>query len=306
MKEGERISENWWTDLYDDLLAGVLLEGTDTHEIHRTVSFLKNALELSSDDLVFDQCCGTGRISVALADQGFRVLGIDLIESYVESAVQKAKSSSVEIDFEAADAFEFRCPEPCAGALNWWTSFGYASSDLENIQMLERAFESIRPGGKYALDFMNVPGVIHHFKPEVVSRGQSATEGEILLTRTSEIDVAAGMMKKVWSYKLESGRRVEHRSAVRMYDPPTLARLFKEAGFRNILILYGSNSPPLAALSMKQHFDDTPLLRSRSRARGERACPGEASFVGDLDASAITLDSPRCIIVGQRPIQRMV
>ena len=92
MKEGERISENWWTDLYDDLLAGVLLEGTDTHEIHRTVSFLKNALELSSDDLVFDQCCGTGRISVALADQGFRVLGIDLIESYVESAVQKAKS----------------------------------------------------------------------------------------------------------------------------------------------------------------------------------------------------------------------
>jgi hypothetical protein len=42
--------------------------------------------------------------------------------------------------------------------------------------------------------------------------------------------------------------------------------------------LYGSNSPPLAALSMKQHFDDTPLLRSRSRARGERACPGEASF----------------------------
>ena len=29
---------------------------------------------------------------------------------------------------------------------------------------------------------------------------------------------------------------------------------------------------------MKQHFDDTPLLRSRSRARGERACPGEASF----------------------------
>ena len=42
--------------------------------------------------------------------------------------------------------------------------------------------------------------------------------------------------------------------------------------------LYGSNSPPLAALSMKQHFDDTPLLRSRRRARGERACPGEASF----------------------------
>jgi manganese/zinc/iron transport system substrate-binding protein len=44
--------------------------------------------------------------------------------------------------------------------------------------------------------------------------------------------------------------------------------------------LYGSNSPPLAALSMKQHFDDTPLLRSRSRARGERACPGEASLIG--------------------------
>lgn len=259
MKNDEVQAKSWWADLYDDLLADILLENTSSSEIEATLDFLKSALCLSKGDLLFDQCCGTGRLSVPLAEKGFQVIGIDLIDSYVESAQKRASELGVQASFIAADAFQYESEVPCAGAFNWWTSFGYEASDEKNLLMLGRAFRSISPGGYYALDFMNVPGVIYHFKPEVVTRGMSKADGEILLVRESHCDIENGIMHKKWDYFLESGRRVQHHSTVRLYDPPTLKRLFETAGFRNIRIF------------------------------------------GDLDESKITLNSPRCIILAQRP-----
>ena len=249
----------WWEDFYDGYLADVLLEGHNDGESTRTVEFLKSVLGISRGDLVFDQCCGTGRVAVPLAEAGFRVVGIDLIEPYVASARAKLDGSGFDATFQAADAFEFVVPELCAGALNWWTSFGYAMADRENVRMLERAFESITPGGRFALDFMNAPGVLRHFQKETITRGHSKAEGEILLIRESKVDVANGVLEKDWTYYIENGKRVKHHTSVRLYHPPDLRRLFETVGFANVKLF------------------------------------------GDLDASPITLESPRCIIVGTKP-----
>jgi len=160
--------------------------------------------------------------------------GIDLIEIYISAGRKLATEKGTSAQFETADAFEYRCPKPCDAALNWWTSFGYSKDDEVNLRMLRRAFESIKPGGRFALDFMNVPGVLRYFKPQVVTYGKSETEGDILLVRESHIDVPSGMLHKTWHYHLESGRHVTHETSVRMYDPPALRRLFETAGFENV------------------------------------------------------------------------
>ena len=58
----------WWSALYDDLLADVLLDATTPAQIDETVAFLVDKLALRPGDRVFDQCAGVGRISIPLAD----------------------------------------------------------------------------------------------------------------------------------------------------------------------------------------------------------------------------------------------
>jgi SAM-dependent methyltransferase len=252
------MAEQWWKSLYDDLLAKILLNSTSETDIKKTVLFLQKALDINPGELVLDQCCGTGRLSIAMSKLGHKLIGVDLIDSYIQEAKQQSISNS-DCRFFCDDAFNFTSHEPVKAVFNWWTSFGYSESDSKNKQMLERAFESLEVGGKFALDFMNVPGLYRNFQPQVVTR-INEPDGELTLIRESEIDHTTGILLKIWTYFLSDGRKVQHRSQVRLYSPHQLHELFAACGFENIQIF------------------------------------------GDIDFSDIDLSSPRCIIIGRKPL----
>jgi SAM-dependent methyltransferase len=250
--------DEWWKPFYDELLADVLLEQTNEAEIDETADFLVNVLGLTPGQRALDQCCGSGRITIALAKRGLIMTGVDLVPNYISRAQARAQGEGLNVDLRVGDAFEFKAEALCDGAFNWWTSFGYSGDDRRNLAMLQRAWDSLRPGGRFALDFMNVPGLYRHFQPHMVTHCRNA-QGAVTLVRESALDVACGVIRKHWTYILQDGRRVEHDTSVRLYDPPALRRLFAEAGFRN------------------------------------------TSIFGDRDGSSLTLDSARCIVVGQKP-----
>lgn len=219
----------WWETFYDDSLADMLLEQTSDEEMTGTVSFLQKALELSPGARLLDQCCGSGRLTWKMAELGYTITGMDLIPGYIERARNRQVAGNSAPDFEVADAFEFVADPPCDAVFNWWTSFGYSDSDETNTLMLKRASESLLPGGRYALDFMNVPGLYRHFQPHVVTRN-----GDVTLVRESTLDLAANTIRKQWTYFLPNGQRTVHHSSVRLYDPAALRRLFEAAGFTDI------------------------------------------------------------------------
>lgn len=245
----------WWETFYDENLADMLLEQTSMAEICQAADFLVAQLHLQPGALVLDQCCGSGRLTWEMARRGYTMRGMDLISIYIERAKQRESAAETAPSFEVADAFVFKADPPCDAVFNWWTSFGYAESDDINQLMLRRAWESLRKGGFYALDFMNVPGLYRHFLPHVVTRN-----GEVTLIRESTLDLSANVIRKQWTYFLPDGRRVVHHSAVRLYDPAALRRLFEDVGFT------------------------------------------EVTFYGDVDASPLTLNSPRCIITARKPL----
>jgi len=245
----------WWQTFYDENLADMLLEKTSAAEIAFAADFLIQTLALRDGDHVLDQCCGSGRLTWEMARRSYVMRGMDLIPCYIARAQSREPAGDNAPRFEVADAFVFKAEPPCHAVFNWWTSFGYADDDATNTLMLRRAYESLRPGGRYALDFMNVPGLYRHFLPHVVTRC-----GEVTLIRESTLDLAANVIRKQWTYFQPDGRRVVHHSAVRLYDPAALRRLFESAGF------------------------------------------DEITFFGDVDASPLTLNSPRCIITARRPL----
>ena len=226
----------WWYSLYDDNLALMLLENTDQTEIENTISFLRKHLKLEPHQRVFDQCCGTGRLALSLAEE-YDVVGVDLIDGYIELAKTKAQKINVNLELLAGDAFEFKLSEQADVAINWWTSFGYSENDDQNSLMIQRAFESIKSGGFYALDFMNVPGIYRHFLEDVVtSVDDNGTE--LVLVRKSTIDFSNDRLIKEWRYFTEDGEKARYHSDVSLYTPAQLIKLFEKVGFVEIQ-LYG-------------------------------------------------------------------
>jgi len=252
------MTAEWWTTLYDEHLAEILLVRKDEVELQKTLRFLRTRLRLTPRAHIFDQCCGIGSLALPLAAQGFQVSGCDLGQGYVTRGKDEAQRAGLEVDLHHADAFEFVPSQLCDGAFNWWTSFGYADTDAQNTRMLERALEALKPGATFALDFMNVPGVLRSFQPEVITTRETSRD-PIQLTRLSVIEPTTMTMHKTWRYELAGGERIEHQSRVRLYTPRELGELFARAGFTQM------------------------------------------RFFGGLDDEPLTLDSPRCIVLAERP-----
>jgi SAM-dependent methyltransferase len=235
----------WWEALYDDLLAEVFLAGTDPAELNATTTFLIDKLFLSPGDLVFDQCCGIGTVALALAARGLRLLGVDQSASYVCRAREAARHRGLAgCTFHQADAFTFVPEQRCAAAVNWRTGFGGAGKDETNRNMLARAYATLRPGGRFALDYQNVPYLLRHFQ-EVLVRRHRLPEGEVVLLRQSTPDLPRGILHQRWTWFLPDGRRREGLSAVRLYAPHELARLLVECGFEEPAFFGGVRGEPL-------------------------------------------------------------
>ncbi len=227
----------WVGALYDDWLADQLLV-RDEAELEGTLRFLTEQLALAPGKRVLDQCCGIGTLMMPLAERGLSVVGVDQAVGYIERARGEATRRGLPLEAHAADAGVFVPTTPVDAAFNWWTSFGYGATDAENREMLARAFESLVSGGRFALDTMNVPGVLRHFQRDVVVHRQTA-RGEVLLLRETTIDLRAGRMNKRWTYFVDGERRVEHPSSVRLYMPEAIVAFFESVGFVDVA-LFGS------------------------------------------------------------------
>jgi SAM-dependent methyltransferase len=244
-------TDGWWQPFFDDDYASWGLSDTPTEIIRQTVEFLVTTLELEPGAVVFDQCCGIGRLSLPLGERGVSVIGIEQSETYVKTAQREAEQRALPCRFFHGDAFEFVAPEPCDAAFNWFTSFGYSADDATNVRMLDRAFESLKPGGRFALDFMNLPQVFGQFKARHFERSKAAGSEGLLILYETEPDFLSGMMNSDWTLIRPDGRRETRRVSTRLLLPSDLVRMFHEAGFEDVRLYGWIDGEPLTRLSRR-------------------------------------------------------
>lgn len=238
--------EPWWHEFFDDDYAAYGLLNTDPNEDSAIAEFIIRSLELKPGDTVFDQCCGVGRISLQMAARGMNVVGVDRVQSYVDIATREADKRQVSgCAFHCADAHQFVSPIPCDGAVNWFTSFGYSPDDEQNIRFFQSAFVSLKPGGRFMIDYMNVPRVLAELRPWYIDRPTApALDGLIVLHETKP-DLAAGMMNSDWTFLYPDGRRKHRRIATRMYLPSDIAAMLRRCGFDDVQLLGSREGEPL-------------------------------------------------------------
>jgi 2-polyprenyl-3-methyl-5-hydroxy-6-metoxy-1,4-benzoquinol methylase len=118
--------------------------------------FIEKEIEYNKATRILDLGCGTGRHSIELAKRGYTVVGIDLSESLLKRAIEKASERKLEITFQRHDArnlpflHEFNLIIMiCEGG------FPLMEADEMNFQILQNAANALLPKGKLIFTTLN-------------------------------------------------------------------------------------------------------------------------------------------------------
>lgn len=230
--------KNWWDNFYNLQTADLYLKRDEVMS-EKLTDFLIKQLNLSDADILFDQCCGIGTVGLPLAIKGVEIIGVDISKPFIVEAKRLSQNLN-NTTFFCDDAFKFLPSKKCNAAINWYGSFGYANEDKQNIKMFEKAYESLLPGGKFAVDFMNTYGVLSHFKKEMVKE-----KGNFKIVRNCTLDFTNGRIEQDWNY-YEGNKYIETKhSSVKLYLPHQIKTMMENCGFANIEIFGDINGNKL-------------------------------------------------------------
>jgi SAM-dependent methyltransferase len=145
----------WYEELYDDYGEKYDSE-TFAQGTIGECDFLEKEIGHNKATRILDIGCGTGRHSLELARRGYAVVGIDLSESLLRKAEQKASERGLDVVFLKHDARNLPFAHEfdlaimlCEGA------FPLMETDGMNFRILQGAANALRPGGKLVLTTLN-------------------------------------------------------------------------------------------------------------------------------------------------------
>jgi 2-polyprenyl-3-methyl-5-hydroxy-6-metoxy-1,4-benzoquinol methylase len=183
---------------------------------------------------ILDIGCGTGRHSIELARRGYTVTGIDLSESMLIRAKEKALSTDVLVDFQRHDARDlpFRSEFDLAIML-CEGSFPLMETDEMNYAILRSAALSLKPKGKLVFTTLNGLFPLFHsvkdFLASVHQEGNATYEN-------NPFDLMTFRDKNITTATNDLGETVELFCNERYYVPSEITWLLKSLDFTTIEI----------------------------------------------------------------------
>lgn len=149
-----------WFERAAEHLGPAYLRYSFTKGTAQEVAFLAEELDLEPGMRVLDVGCGPGRHSLALAERGMCVTGVDVSQRFVDLGNAAASERGVSVDFRRGDAralafaAEFDAViSLCQGAFGLQGPTGPAvwSDEDEDAAVLRGIAAALRPGGRVAV-----------------------------------------------------------------------------------------------------------------------------------------------------------
>ena len=199
--------------------------------------FIENEIDYNKNIRILDIGCGTGRHSIELAKRGYSVTGVDLSDSMLKRAKEKAIEQKVNVDFKKADARSLTFKEEfdlvimlCEGA------FPLMETDEMNYQILQNTVKALKQKGKLIFTTLNgLFPLFHSVKDFLASQTQ---EGNATYDKNS-FDLMTFHDHNITSVEDDFGNKKELQCNERYYVPSEITWLLKSLNLKTIDI-YGA------------------------------------------------------------------
>lgn len=225
--------KQWYEELFENYALSYDRESF-TQGTVQEVDFIEQELGFDKTVTILDVGCGTGRHAIELARRGYTVTGVDLSESQLARARQKALQADVTVSFVRRDARDLDYMEAfdvalltCEGA------FPLMETDEMNFQILAGVWRALRSSGTLILTTLNALYPLHRSVDTLLN--EDAPEKR---SSESAFDLTTFRMTSVFAVTDDNGHKKTLHCNERFYAPSEIHWLLSSLGFTSIDI-YG-------------------------------------------------------------------
>jgi len=225
--------EQWYERLFSNYSRKYDNE-TFTRGTEGECDFIEKEAGFNKSLRILDVGCGTGRHSIELAKRGYKVTGIDLSESMLARAREKAQMNHLNIDFRRQDARLLTFSREfdlaimlCEGG------FPLMETDEMNFEILKGAATALREGGKFIFTTLNGLFPLFHSVKDFLaasSGADAASYGE------NTFDLMTFRDHSKTTLTDDDGNRMELDCNERYYVPSEITWQLKSLGFKTVSI----------------------------------------------------------------------
>ena len=199
--------------------------------------FIEKELNFNKLLKILDVGCGTGRHAVELTQRGYSVTGIDLSESQLAKARQKAADQNLSIDFQQHDArylpFE---NEFDAAIMLCEGGFPLMETDQMNFEILRNITKSLKKKARFIFTTLNGLFPLYHSVEKFCASGSE--EGNATY-HSNSFDLMTFRDYNITEFEDDAGNKKTLECNERYYVPSEITWLLKSLGYRKIDI-YGA------------------------------------------------------------------
>ena len=220
---------------YESLFENYAQKYDKEHFVHGTLGecdFIEQELNYNKNIKIIDVGCGTGRHSIELSKRGYRVTGIDLSESQLARAKEKAKQLNLKIDFQQHDARKLLFDsEFDAAIMLCGGSFPLMETDEMNFEILKNVTRALKKTGKFIFTALNGLFPLYHSLEEFHESG--SVEGNAIY-KSDNFDLMTFRDHNIVEFEDDSGNKKELKCNERYYVPSEITWILKTLGYKKI------------------------------------------------------------------------
>ncbi|MCL1863780.1 MAG: class I SAM-dependent methyltransferase [Defluviitaleaceae bacterium] len=192
--------------------------------------------------IVLDLACGTGNVTLRLAEIGYDLIGVDSSEDMLAEANRKAYEAGAKILFLAQDMRELNLYGTVDAAICVCDGFNYVLEEKDLLEAFRRVRLFLNPDGIFIFDMNTEYKFKELFSNQVLEGSGSNGEG---YEWQNKFDKKTKINEYRVTFFSENHEPFEELHRQRAYSPITITNLLMEVGFSSVKICNGYSNDPL-------------------------------------------------------------
>lgn len=205
------------------------------------LQFYKRWLPENRDAKILELCCGTGRLTLPIAKEGYNICGVDYTSSMLEQAKMKASEAGLDVNFIEADIRTLNLQEKFDLIFIPFNSIHHLYTNEDLFKALKGVENHLNEEGIFLFDCFNpnIQYVVESEKEEQVIAEYTTIDGrEVVIKQTMCYENATQINRIKWHYFINGEFHSTQNLDMRLFFPQELDSYLKWAGF-NIIHKFG-------------------------------------------------------------------
>jgi 2-polyprenyl-3-methyl-5-hydroxy-6-metoxy-1,4-benzoquinol methylase len=225
--------ENWYKNFFHGIALDLWTQAVSEQYTHAEVKFIKETAGLKGKATILDAPCGFGRHSLALAQEGYVVTGIDIAPEYVQLVNERKKQLGLPLTVIEGDILQHDLTGEFDLAICMGNSFGY----FPHPQMLAfctKISSRLKPEGKFIIN----TGILAESILTHIKESWWMEVGDILFLMQNVYHTRQSVLQT--NMKFVRDGKVETRTSFHYtFTRNEVERMLTAAGFTNIQVYGG-------------------------------------------------------------------